>query len=187
MPSSTTSQRRIAANRGNAQHSTGPKSAIGKAASARNSRKFGLSIPLDLSASDPRLSAITKLLEGEGYGISAAHEIALCVMELDRVSKAFRQSAIEIEQPALSDLEILDKSFKTDMEYGFDSASHVIARMEMLHRIGFENPSDAEIAGIIQKIRMQSENSALKRHASLLRYLKRAAAQLNKAIRRGVG
>src|SRR6516225_12190991 len=66
--SSLTSERKIRANRANAQASTGPKTTPGRARAARNSLRHGLSLPV---YSDPVLSKevealARKIIESNG-------------------------------------------------------------------------------------------------------------------------
>jgi hypothetical protein len=60
------SDARVAANRRNAQRSTGPRTGAGKARSSRNAQKHGLSRPASHDpALAPDLDALTRLLAGE--------------------------------------------------------------------------------------------------------------------------
>ena len=67
-----TSDCKIEANRANAQASTGPKTAHGRARSARNALRHGLSLPV---YSDPILSEEMEALAREIAGEGASHEI----------------------------------------------------------------------------------------------------------------
>jgi hypothetical protein len=56
-------EKQIAANRANAQKSTGPKTAAGRSRSSRNAVRHGLSGPLDFAMSE-KADAIARLLAG---------------------------------------------------------------------------------------------------------------------------
>jgi hypothetical protein len=67
-----TSRRKIAANRVNAQASTGPKTTRGKTRAARNARRHGLSLSV---VSDPALLERVELLAREIAGATSNNEI----------------------------------------------------------------------------------------------------------------
>src|SRR5437016_6051060 len=83
------SAKQIAANRANAQRSTGPKTALGKRKSSRNSFRHGLSwpLPLDLATSS-KVNALARALTprdaGEAEWTSAV-EFAAAQIELVRI------------------------------------------------------------------------------------------------------
>ena len=88
----TTSLRRVQANRSNARASSGPKTIAGKARSARNARRHGLSVPV---WAIPELSAAAETLALELAGADADRELtararAVAEAELDllRVRRA---------------------------------------------------------------------------------------------------
>ena len=83
---------RLAANRRNAQRSTGPTSPSGKRRSARNARKHGLAVPV---CTDPglleRVEALACLIAGEGAPaarLALARRTAEAYVDLDRVRAA---------------------------------------------------------------------------------------------------
>jgi hypothetical protein len=87
-----TSLRKIYSNRRNARRSTGPRTAAGKARSARNGRRHGLSRPswIDL-ATMRQIEAHTRLILGER--VDAEHRLhamraALAQVEIERVRQA---------------------------------------------------------------------------------------------------
>jgi hypothetical protein len=84
-----TSTRQIWSNRANARVSTGPKTATGRARSARNALRFGLSLPV---FSDPVLSQEVAALAHQIAGADAgpeirdlAHRVAEAQIDLRRV------------------------------------------------------------------------------------------------------
>ena len=66
------SRRKVEANRLNARMSTGPKTALGKARTARNARRHGLSVTV---ISDPVLSEQVELLAREITDAAADNEL----------------------------------------------------------------------------------------------------------------
>jgi len=87
-----TSLRKIYSNRRNARRSTGPRTAAGKARSARNGRRHGLSRPswIDLQAMR-RIAAHRRVILGDKTG--TAHRLyamraALAQVEIERVRQA---------------------------------------------------------------------------------------------------
>jgi hypothetical protein len=90
-----TSERKIRANRANAQSSTGPKTAQGRSHAARNALRHGLNLPI---YSDPALSEEVEALAREIIGTDAnaqvqelARRIAEAQIELRRARHARHQ------------------------------------------------------------------------------------------------
>jgi hypothetical protein len=84
--------RKIIANRANAQASTGPRSASGRARASQNALRHGLSLPV---ACDPRLSAELGRLAQEIAGndsdpavLAAANRVAEAQLDLSRIQDA---------------------------------------------------------------------------------------------------
>jgi hypothetical protein len=77
------SARKIAANRANARRSTGPKTAAGRARSARNATRHGLAVPL-MDAHD-EVMALARSLAAEGGPLEAALALAAAVINVRRV------------------------------------------------------------------------------------------------------
>jgi len=98
--------KQIAANRRNAQKSTGPKSLAGRARSSRNSLRHGLTKPL---TDDPailtvahQLAAAIAVDEPGLQSNDAALEIALAQLEIRRIRTA-RNRALSVLLGSLSD------------------------------------------------------------------------------------
>lgn len=76
---------RLAANRQNAIHSTGPRTREGRERAARNARRHGLAVPIE---TDPAFSArIQRYAEviAAGSSIDAAWPLAQAYVELERI------------------------------------------------------------------------------------------------------
>jgi hypothetical protein len=82
-------EKQIAANRANAQKSTGPKTAAGRLKSSRNALRHGLSLPLRLdTATSAKIDAIAQVLtrdQADGEHLSAATELAQAQLQLLRI------------------------------------------------------------------------------------------------------
>jgi hypothetical protein len=90
-----TSARKIEANRANARKSTGPKSATGKARSARNALRHGLSLSV---STDPKwakqIDALTQLIAGCDARLDVqklARRVAVAQIDVVRVRRAQHQ------------------------------------------------------------------------------------------------
>jgi hypothetical protein len=106
-------EKQIAANRANAQKSTGPKTVAGKLKSSRNAFRYGLSCPLQL---DPVVSAkaaaIVEALAGKEPDPETAlfaAEFARAQLDLDRIrsTRAELTAKIDFDQPSLRQLQHL--------------------------------------------------------------------------------
>jgi hypothetical protein len=82
-------EKQLAANRANAQKSTGPKTAAGRLKSSRNAFRHGLSLPLRLDmVTLEKADAIARLLtpdQADAEQLTAATEVAQAQSELLRV------------------------------------------------------------------------------------------------------
>ena len=82
-------EKQIAANRANAQKSTGPRTAAGRLTSSRNAYRHGLSLPLHLDiATSAKAEAIASALtqdEADKEKLAAAAEVAQAQLELLRI------------------------------------------------------------------------------------------------------
>src|SRR4051812_33263889 len=95
------SEKQIAANRANAQHSTGPRTAAGKRKSSRNSYRHGLSwaLPLD-DATRSKVEAIARVLmppDASAEELSWASDLARAVLELLRIREIRSKILMELD------------------------------------------------------------------------------------------
>jgi hypothetical protein len=94
-------ERQIAANRANAQKSTGPKTAAGRLKSSRNAFRHGLSLPsrLDIAIS-AKADAIARLLardQADDEQLTAATEVAQAQLELLRIREVRAKLVAEVD------------------------------------------------------------------------------------------
>ena len=91
------SEKQIAANRANAEKSTGPRTPAGRAKSSRNAYRYGLSVPV---RPDPQaVETLAMAIAGETAGEvqqRAARDLAEAQLELKRI-RATRVAAISTE------------------------------------------------------------------------------------------
>src|SRR5436190_8427218 len=98
-------EKQIAANRANAKRSTGPKSALGKLRSSRNSVRHGLSRPLPIDETSAEAQAIAHALiadRNDDQQQVVAAELAAAQLELLRI-RAERGRMLASIDPASGD------------------------------------------------------------------------------------
>jgi hypothetical protein len=85
------SERQIAANRRNAQKSTGPKTASGRKRSSKNAYRHGLSLPMSNVGSEAQLKDLSRQLAGDVFSaeiLAQAERAADAHLDLERVRRA---------------------------------------------------------------------------------------------------
>ena len=94
-------EKQKAANRANAQKSTGPKTAAGRLKSSRNAYRHGLSLPLHLDMStSAKADAIARALAqdpADEEELAAAAEVAQAQLELLRIRAARAELMSEVD------------------------------------------------------------------------------------------
>jgi len=110
-----TSQRKIEANRRNAQASTGPRTEAGKARVAQNAHKHGLASPVELDpAAVKEIAALARSIAGpdaDAARFARACEVAAAQIDLVRVRRARMDAFPEASAPSdgLARLVALDR------------------------------------------------------------------------------
>ena len=182
-----TSDRKIRANRANAQASTGPKTTPGRARAARNSLRHGLSLPV---YSDPVLSKevealARKIIESNGNAKNQglAHRFAEAQIDIRRVRGARHQ----LLNTALCDpdyvpashakkIKLLAKAAKLGAEYPVFAEQHLTPLFKSLEQYVHWRPEGPQkFATILRDMGKQL--------AVLGRYEKRALSRRNAAVR----
>jgi hypothetical protein len=169
-----TSERKLRANRENAKRSTGPKTAAGKARSARNARRHGLSVPI---SSDQQLAVEANDLACRITGDQPDPQLA-------KTSRAVAEAELEVVRARRFRLDLMQGAFP-----GRANASLLAPSERAQAAIG---PDD----GVISASKQQSsaglratENAALdivdltKQLESADRYERRASSRRKFAIR----
>jgi len=174
-----TSERKIRANRANARASTGPKTAHGRANSARNALRHALSLPI---SSNPLFSEAVEALAREIAGADAdaemqelARRVAEAEIDLRRVREARRQLLSE----ALSN------------PY-YDSAASVSEKLKLIIHLLDDDAPDLPIESLTAYVITTPEgpdklalilSQEVQRLAAMDRYERRAFSRRKFAIR----
>jgi len=170
------SAKQLAANRRNAQHSSGPKSEQGKRRSAINALRHGLTVPVELSALAVHLPQLKAWLQADLTKPFSPRELALRILDYER-NVQHLQSAFEVEEQtssptpqAAEDLQSAARvrEWAEDVALGFSRAER--GHLRQLGKI-------IERAG---KHKMQEAERQLQRAG---RHYRRAANQLLKGLR----
>ena len=169
-----TSLRQRAANRRNAQLSTGPRTKAGLKRAAANALKHGLNAPIDSSFWVDHLEGLSALLQSEGLDPSAAHEIAIRLIEFERNLAYQRQRFLD---------EVVGKPIITNVcaeAQGDLDAADLVAnfRAQGLEAQLFDGLSKREA----RELRAANRDAA-KELKNADRHLRRAANQLIKQLK----
>jgi hypothetical protein len=130
-----TSAGKINANRANARASTGPKTAQGKAHSARNARRHGLNLPV---LSNAALSEDVEALASEIAGAGATpeiHELARRIAEAQIDLRRMRSARHDLLSGALCDPDYASPAAKRKRAKFAAEAAKLRARLELSPRL----------------------------------------------------
>lgn len=184
------SDKQIHANRLNAKSSSGPKTEQGKRASAVNAMLHGLSSPLNPSEHIQSIDAIAVLLERELGSLDAAREIAIKILDYERNEAQQRrqlQAMVPGDEPGLEGAALLQATRVVYPEYDL-LLDHV--REEAKYGKGLNKKDLLKVAKLLDRMRCVESRTHAKARAKAereaynsLRYLKRSANQLVKALR----
>jgi hypothetical protein len=178
------SERQIAANRLNAQKSTGPKSQVGQQRSSRNAYRHGLAVPISNVESEAELKDLSRQLAEDSSNpeiLALTERAAGAQLDLARVRKT---RAKIIEHAATLDA----AGAKSDLE--LEKLRHRIAQKNGSEKLQ-GNPLQPELLGSTPLFNKQEEkwrllNSVgpvLSELSKTYRYEKRAISRRNRAIR----
>jgi hypothetical protein len=178
-----TSLRQKQANRANAQRSTGPRTAAGRAMAAQNARHHGLSVALPAEVMAPLATELADILANEGVDELAARELAMRIIDYERnltherdvFSAQFRRQNrrrphFSSGAPA-SDFEVAQQRLENATIARGARLGKAI-RQELANRIAQYT--------FITRTRQQYDDWV---NASFMRYHRRAANQLVKALK----
>ena len=165
---------KLLANRNNAQRSTGPKSKAGKQLVANNALSHGLSVKCEHDE-NPIYQSLLSMLVDEGYEGDTAQEIALALAEYRRVMDVYYQTYCDI--PPLDNFYEMSPDAITDAMFEF-AGGKVSARETI------------QVANKLITVRNNEHQEGTKsmRHGThmkrFIRYQRKAAAQVGKALRK---
>lgn len=173
------SARKIKANQANAQASTGPKTAQGKARAAQNARRHGLSLSVFV---DPALSAEVKNLARQIAGMAAGREI----LELAR-----RVAAAQIDLQRVRNTRLQFLSNELNGPY-YDTRANMRSKVSVLCKLLRPNAPEISMEALTKLITGMPKgpgklaailSQEIKKLAAMDRYERRALSRRKFAIR----
>jgi hypothetical protein len=171
-----TSEHKIRANRENAQASTGPKTAQGRARTARNALRHALSLSV---RSDPVLSEEVEALAREIAGTDANAEI-------QELARRVAEAQIDLRRVRCARHQFLTRTLADPY---YDSGANARAKLRLLVRLLEKNPPDVSRVKFVnstpegpQKLATIVAEEA-KRLLAMDRYERRALSRRKFAIR----
>lgn len=187
----TTSDRKLAANRLNAQRSTGPKSAGGKRAAALNAIRHGLTARTVLDAPDPALEQIQSVILPEIEDPALARSIAQKILDYER-NEAYQRQVAKAEQAGQSGF-VDPAAIKKAVDEGNAQAFMAGQVLRKLEQPGLSKTEKAETKWLLDSLRFLARTSAQtadrmvregkQKETQMRRHYKRASNQLIKAIK----
>jgi hypothetical protein len=135
------SAKQIAANRANAQRSTGPKTALGKMKSSRNSFRHGLSWPLATSSKVDALARALTPRDADEAEWTSAVEFAAAQIELLRI-RTIRTELVRAVDIGRLDTQELQRLASLDR---YERYAHTRRRRASL-KFGDGHPNEVEMA-----------------------------------------
>ena len=168
------SQKQAKANKRNAQHSTGPQSAMGKQRSSKNALKHGLNVPFE-AVSDPRFDRLSGYLLADGYSPDQAQQLAAAILNHRRVMEALvTHYQMPKEVFGLAEIEMIEE-IESQAEFGMRTLAKKDRQTIASFLRRFERVNQRLGSEVEQRV---------KRLASLARYQQKSVAQLAKVIRK---
>ena len=179
--------RSIIANRINAQRSTGPKSLDGKLRAAQNSRRHGLTTPLDIDI--PERDALAFKIAGsenDPVAFAVAQEIANAELELSRIRLA-REKIFSTQPPSLES-EAIDIKKLSPKERALFDKIRIIEKNDTLtkNQLRTLERLHTQLERMMRRNEKKTQNEFQEKKASQLlsieRYEKSAKARRKTAI-----
>lgn len=179
-----TSLKQRAANRRNAQRSTGPKSDSGRGRAAANAIKHGLTSPIEATVWGSKVLELEPLLRSDGFNIAEARELARRLVEFERNVDYQRQRFLEgiSGEPRA---QIIPDEAKKDIEVAGQIA--FLRGSKQTHLLGMDRPLAREMQKFFEQVAnrqiKQANRDAVQELKNADRYLRRSANQLIKQLK----
>jgi hypothetical protein len=172
--------RKIKANRANTRASTGPKTARGRARSARNAFRHGLSLPVESDKGlCKQVQALTRQIAGSDTSVHTqilAHKIAEAQIDLLRVRYArHRLLSEELSNPDYLSFAIMRKKLKAVIHFARAFGADTPLPADLLEFVESKPEGPFKLASILSDNVSQFE--------ALNRYERRALSRRKFAIR----
>ena len=184
------SDKQISANRLNALSSSGPRTDEGYRTSAVNALLHGLSAPLNHLEHGQSIDATAVLLENELGSVAVAREVAIKILDYERNEAQQRrqlQAMVQGAEPELEGAALIQATRVAYPEYDL-LLDHV--REEAKYGKGLNKKELLKVAKLLDRMRCEVSRTHANARAKAereaynsLRYLKRSANQLVKALR----
>ena len=179
-----TSLKQRAANRRNAQRSTGPKSDLGRERAAVNAIKHRLTSPIEATVWGSKVSELELLLRSEGHNAAEARELARRLVEFERNVDYQRQRFLD-GKSGEPRKQIIPDAAKNDIEIASQIA--LLRGSKQTHQIGMDRPLAREMQKFFEQVAnrqiKQANRDAVQELKNADRYLRRAANQLIKQLK----
>ncbi len=181
-----TSTRRQQANQRNAQRSTGPRSAAGKARASQNAIRHGLTAQLPLLTSDLQFQQIETMISREVADPLLARQLALDIFQFERVESHLQRLHVEtarrqhvvMEQLLVAWARIWRAKEALESEY---EADHLSAGWRRELRV--QQSLARQLEQALDKQHRREVEKMINAHRQATRHFKRASNQLIKAGR----
>ena len=178
------SPKQQAANRRNAERSTGPKSEAGRRVAAVNALKHGLSNPVDSTSWGSKVGDLEVLLKSEGLGPAETRELARRLVDFERNVDYQRQRFLGEVSGEARKL-IMPEGAQKDFEVAGQIA--YLRGSKQTHLLGMDRPLAREMQKFLEQVASRQVREANRDAAKDLknadRYLRRAANQLIKQLK----
>lgn len=179
-----TSLRQRAANRRNALHSTGPRTAVGRGRVATNALSHGLSVPLDPLTQRELVDPILNKLASEDLPESTWLELATKIAEFERNIAHQRQhfaDSISGQEPTSRDVLGIDEVFIEDiLDLKLDAEQDALGASRQAE---FLKEAKAALKSLRSWGDRQAKRELNEELRSTERYYRRAANQLIKTLK----
>lgn len=179
-----TGPKQKAANRRNAQKSSGPKSDAGRRRAAINSVKHGLTASIESTPWASKVADLQELLKREGLGSFETDELARRLIEFER-NVDYQRQRFQGEVTGKAREPIIPEVAKQDLEVA--AQINALVDQKRTRLLAMDRPLARDIAKFLETTAARQVREANRDAAKELknadRYLRRAANQLIKQLK----